>query len=83
MIHGDPQVTMGFYAKLVGYVILYEWIDDPQLVYDPSVDHGTYGGFHKWGYPQIIHFSRIFQYKQYMFHLFVHGLSNYNPIIYQ
>ena len=22
-----------------------------------------YGGFHKWGYPQIIHFNGIFPYK--------------------
>ena len=27
--------------------------------------HGWYGiwGFHKWWYPQIIHFNRVFQYK--------------------
>ena len=27
----------------------------------------TYGGFLKWGYPQIIHFDRIFHSKQSIF----------------
>ena len=29
-----------------------------------------YGGFHKWGYPQIIHFHRIFPYKPYILNHF-------------
>ena len=33
------------------------------IPWNQSPKYGVYWGFHKWGYPQIIHFNRIFPYQ--------------------
>ena len=35
----------------------------PNLVELTAVNVGTYGCFHKYGYPEIIHFNRVFHYQ--------------------
>ena len=65
-------------AHLVYGIASYIWVGDCWLIYQTFIYiHGRgryvlhcftqnflkYEGFLKWGYPQIIHFSRIFHYK--------------------